>query len=382
MTKKLYDYDAYTKEFDATVLSCEKDSNSFKVILDQTLFFPEEGGQTPDRGKINGIDVLDVQISKDGVITHTLANELPEGESVHGQIDWNHRFSNMQQHTGEHIFSGLVNSTFGYNNVGFHLSDNIVTMDYNGVLTEKDVADLEYRANRVIASNIPVDCRYPSRDELSQLNYRSKIEIDGAVRIVTIPGVDICACCAPHVHYTAEVGILKIISLQNYKSGVRLSLLCGLRAFNDYTNKHNSIMDACHLLSSKPDELVDFVNKNLSAIGELKGELSDAKRLLLNNEIAKIDSSAENVILFVEGMDTNLIRNTVNEEMASHSGFIIIFNGNDESGYNYIAGSKNIDVREIGNLLREKLNAKGGGKENMIQGSVPATKDAIIKTLN
>lgn len=382
MTNKLYDSDAYLKEFDATVISCQKTESGFNVVLDQTLFFPEEGGQTPDKGTINGINVLDVQISKDGVITHTLADKISEGESVHGKIDWSHRFSNMQQHTGEHIFSGLVNSTFGYNNVGFHLSDNIVTMDYDGVLTEKDVAELEYRANLIIASNIPVDCRYPEKDELANLNYRSKIELEGDVRIITIPGVDTCACCAPHVRSTAEVGILKIISLQNYKGGVRLSLLCGLRAFNDYTNKHNSIMEACHLLSSKPDELVDFVNKNLHTIGELKGELSDAKRILLKNELTKIDADKENIILFVEGMDTNLIRNTVNEEMNSRSGFVIIFNGNNENGYNYIAGSKNLDVREIGNLLREKLNAKGGGKENMIQGSVPATKDAITEILS
>ena len=233
MTEKLYDQDAYAVEFDAKVLSCEayhdKDESGYHVVLDRTLFFPEEGGQSPDKGTINGIEVTDVQIKKD-VVTHSLKEPLAVDENVHGKIDWTHRFNNMQQHSGEHIFSGIVHSRFGYDNVGFHLSDNIVTMDFNGVLTADEVKEIETAVNDVIVKNLPVEITYPAKEELAALDYRSKIEIEGQVRIVTIPGVDVCACCAPHVKRTGEIGTLNVQSLSNYKGGVRISILSGFRA--------------------------------------------------------------------------------------------------------------------------------------------------------
>ena len=217
-TKKLYDLDAYGTEFEAKVLTCEevkkKDTTGYAVTLDQTLFFPEEGGQSPDQGTINGISVLDVQIKKD-VIIHTLAAPVEVGSTVKGKIDWKHRFYNMQQHSGEHIFSGLVHSRFGYENVGFHLSDQTVTMDFNGVLSEADVAEVEYAVNEAIIKNIPIEVTFPTKEELETLDYRSKIEIEGQVRIVKIPGYDVCACCAPHVKRTGEIGMLKVLNVQS-----------------------------------------------------------------------------------------------------------------------------------------------------------------------
>ena len=170
-TIKLYDQSAYDTEFDAVVVSCEKvESKSgvtYQVVLDQTLFFPEEGGQTPDTGTLSGIEVKDVQVKND-IITHTLGEALEVGMKVHGEIDWKHRFNNMQQHSGEHIFSGLVHGKYGYDNVGFHLSDSVVTMDFNGVLTEHQVAEIEYEANQVIVSNRPIKVSFPSKKELSK----------------------------------------------------------------------------------------------------------------------------------------------------------------------------------------------------------------------
>lgn len=240
MTKKLYDLDAYATEFDATVISCEKAEENgaavYYVVLDQTLFFPEEGGQSPDKGTLGECNVMDVQIKGD-VITHTLDAPLKPGAAVHGILNWSHRFYNMQQHSGEHIFSGIVHKKFGYDNVGFHLSDAIVTMDFNGILTEQDAAEVEYEVNEVIVKNLPVQVTFPSREELAVLDYRSKIEIEGQVRIVTIPGVDVCACCAPHVRQTGEIGMLKVMSVQNHRGGVRISMLCGFRALEAFRQK-------------------------------------------------------------------------------------------------------------------------------------------------
>lgn len=384
MTKKLYDLDAYQKEFDAEVISCEerkeKKETVYQVILNQTLFFPEEGGQSPDKGTIEGVNVLDVQIKKD-VITHTLEQPLEVGTKVHGIIDWKHRFNNMQQHSGEHIFSGLIHSKFGFNNAGFHLSDNIVTMDFDGVLTAEDVEDIEYRVNEVIAENLPVEVTFPSKEELAVLDYRSKIEIEGQVRIVTIPGVDVCACCAPHVRHTGEIGMLKVMSLSNYKGGVRISILCGFRALLAFRQKSEIISAISGSLSANQELLPDLVEKLKNSNQDLKYRLAEAKQKLMAGKLAEIPKEQEDVILFETDIETPVMRNVVNELTAVHKGICGIFVGTKEEGYNFIIGSSTKDCREIAALLRERTGARGGGSAAMIQGSVKAEEQELINLL-
>lgn len=384
MTKKLYDLDAYAIEFDAIVVSCEKIEDEagkrYAVVLEETLFFPEEGGQSPDKGTINGIKVLDVQIKED-VIIHTLEQPAAAGERVHGVIDWNHRFSNMQQHSGEHIFSGLVHTRFGYDNVGFHLSDNIVTMDFNGILSPEDAAEIEYAVNEVIIKNIPVEVSFPTKEELAELSYRSKIEIEGQVRIITIPGVDTCACCAPHVKRTGEIGMLKVMTLQNYKGGVRISMLCGFRALNAFREKAAVVNAISNTLTSNQEMLPDLVEKMKKSNQDLKYQLAEAKQKLIAVKMAEIPAEQKDVLLFESGLETPVVRNAVNELVASHEGVCGIFVGNEEEGYNFILGSSCIDCREVAALLREKVNARGGGSARMIQGSVKAAEQELRNLL-
>lgn len=384
-TKKLYDLDAYAIEFDATVLSCEvvktEEQIMYQVILDQTLFFPEEGGQSPDKGTMNLIPVIDVQI-KDDVILHMLEAPLEVGVEVHGCIDWKHRFNNMQQHSGEHIFSGLVNKKFGYDNVGFHLSDQIVTMDFNGVLTAEEASEIEYAANEVIINNLPVQVTFPSKEELSDLNYRSKIEIDGQVRIVTIAGVDVCACCAPHVRRTGEIGMLKILSMQNYKGGVRISILCGLRALEEYRKKTDILSVLTSSLSANQDSLIEAVDKLKNVNQSLKVEVAVAKRECMEAKLKGIPKDQVDVYLFEDNLDAQVMRNAVNQLVTEHSGICGIFAGDDEEGYRYIIGSSTEDARTIATILREKLGAKGGGSAAMVQGSVVAKKEMILELIS
>lgn len=384
MTKKLYDLDAYQREFEAEVISCEerkeKDGTVYEVILNQTLFFPEEGGQSPDKGTIEEVKVLDVQIKKD-VIVHTLEHPLEAGAKVHGVIDWQHRFSNMQQHSGEHIFSGLVHSKFGFNNVGFHLSDNIVTMDFDGVMSAEDVADIEYRANEVIVENLPVEVTFPAKEELAVLDYRSKIEIEGQVRIVTIPGVDVCACCAPHVRHTGEIGMLKVMSLSNYKGGVRISILCGFRALLAFRQKAEIISAISGSLSANQELLPELVEKLKNSNQDLKYRLAGAKQKLMEGKLAEIPKEQEHVVLFETDIETQVMRNVVNELMAVHSGICGMFVGTEEEGYQFIIGSSTRDCREIAALLREKAGARGGGSAAMIQGSVKAEERELMELL-
>ena len=388
-TRKLYDIDAYATEFEAIVLSCEEveavDSDGaacvrYKVVLDQTLFFPEEGGQTPDKGTIGDADVADVQIKED-VILHYVTKSLQQNDCVTGKIDWKHRFYNMQQHSGEHLFSGLAYKWHGLNNVGFHLSNQIVTMDFDGALTEEQIKEMEWAVNEAIVANAEVKTYYPSKEELAELEYRSKKEIEGALRIVEIEGYDMCACCAPHVKRTGEIGSFKIQSVQKYKGGVRISFLCGFRALEEYRKKAEIISDLTGILTTNQDNISDHVRKMKDQIFKLKSELSNAKKALMEGKIAEIPVEQKDVILFEQDLDTSDIRNTVNKLMEVHEGICGVFVGEDSEGYNFIIGSKTVDCREVANTLREELNARGGGKTQMIQGSLTAGEDEIKRVL-
>ena len=217
-TVRLYENNSYIKTFDAVVLSCEEKDGAYFIVLNQTSFFPEGGGQYADKGTIGEATVLDVQI-KDEIITHKIDKPINVGESVTCKIDWDTRFSRMQHHTGEHIVSGVIHNIYGYNNVGFHLNDHIVTLDTDGPLNEQDIAKIELEVNKVIYANKKINVIYPSASELSNYDYRSKLDITENVRLVEIEGVDLCACCAPHVAQTGEIGIIKIISFIPYKKG-------------------------------------------------------------------------------------------------------------------------------------------------------------------
>lgn len=388
-TIKLYDQDAYNTVFDAAVVCVEsvedgeyKGAN--KVFLDKTLFFPEEGGQEADFGTLNGLEVLDVQIEKrDGceLIFHVVKGDLKEGDSVHGIIDWNHRFDQMQQHSGEHIFSGTVHNKYGYDNVGFHLSRQVVTMDFNGPLDDDQVLDIERTVNEIIVNNLEIQVSWPSKEELDALEYRSKKELDGDVRIVTIPGVDVCACCAPHVRRTGEIGFLKVLSRQNYKGGVRVTIECGLRALKTLDSEHTLIQNLAGSLTTSVENVPGQVEKLRDELYEVKGSLQKAKAELISYKLKEIPDDQKNVTVFVEDMDNKSIQNAINELTSTHKGFCSFF-VKTENGYRFVCGIAEGDARLVAGALREKFGAKGGGSEKMVQGSLSgASEDEIRKAI-
>lgn len=276
-TEKLYEADAYLGEFTASVEKCVSEAGIFKVALNQTAFYPEGGGQPADCGTLGNTRVLDVQ-EIDGTIWHTVTGPLEPGTKVVGKLDFQRRFSNMQNHTGEHIVSGLVAREYGYHNVGFHMGSEAVTVDFDGILTKEQLYELELQANGAVLQNAPVIVSYPSREELETMEYRSKKEIEGQVRLVTVEGYDCCACCGTHVASTGEIRLIKLLGVQKYKGGVRVSMLCGERAFRDYQVKHENIVGTAQLLSVKPEEAGDAVVRLKQKNIELKKELKQLKK--------------------------------------------------------------------------------------------------------
>ncbi len=378
MTEKLYYRDCYISEFTADVLSCVQENDYYKVELDETAFFAEGGGQYGDIGWIDDVTVFDTK-EKDGIVYHYTKEPIEVGKRVKGLLDWETRFDRMQQHTGEHIISGLVCGRFGYDNVGFHLADDYCTMDFNGPITVEQLKEIEEQANRVVFANEKINILYPSKDELAGMDYRSKIEIEGQVRLIEIPEVDLCACCAPHLSTTGEIGLIKLVQMDNYKGGQRIYMLSGMRALRDYEMKDRNTKEISALLCAKDVEIVDAVEHQKQDQAALKSEIAALKQKLLVMKAESTDVSGEAVTVFDEDLSKNEPRDLMNLLIEKGAKVCAVFAGNDEDGYRYVIGSQTEDVRPISKALNEAFQGRGGGKPVMVQGSLNGRKEDIEK---
>lgn len=375
MTVKLYENDAYIKEFDATVLSCEECKDGYLLELDKTAFFPEGGGQQADTGFINDAKVTDVQI-KNEVITHKVDRAFTAGETVTGKIDWDVRFPRMQGHTGEHLVSGIIHTMFGYDNLGFHMSEKTMTLDPSGILTDEDIKEIERKANIAVYENREVSAFYPDPSLLDTLDYRSKLDLKEGVRLVNIDGYDTCACCAPHVSRTGEIGLIKIIDYIQYKGGMRLTMVCGINAFEDYSKLHDDNKAMMHLLSASRDKTLEFVTRDHEVIGTQKAEINR-----LNAELSKanldIVTLGSTLCGFTKNASFDDMRTLVNDNL--EKALTVAFFSEGENGdFSYIISSSTLDVRNTVKSLNEKFSGKGGGRPNYAQGKIVADKASII----
>lgn len=374
-TIKLYENDSYIKNFTATVIDCEEKDGAFLVVLDKTAFFPEGGGQGADKGVIGGIEVLDVQI-KDDIIYHKVEKSLEIGSTVDCNIDWDTRFSRMQNHTGEHIVSGVIHRTFGYNNVGFHMNDTLVTFDVDGPLNDEQIRQVELKANQAIYANNSIKAIYPTPEELPDYDYRSKLDITEGVRLIEIEDTDLCACCAPHVARTGEVGIIKIVSYIPYKKGTRIEMLCGALALNDYINVHNANKQIMNMLSAKRFETpvaVERIQTELSSVRAENKKLSGELAMLKMEKHIKDNK----VCVFIDGASYDELRNCSNVLIEEHE-FCYLFSNTDENNYIYVVSSKENSVRDLVQNLNKTFNGKGGGRDTYAQGKIVATKEEIL----
>ena len=376
-TKRLYFENAYIKEIDARVLSCEEGKNGYEIVLDETAFFPEGGGQPADQGYLEDGEVTDVRDKKDYVL-HICTKYLEPGTMVHGKLDWNRRFLHMQQHSGEHILSGIIHRTHGYDNIGFHMGKDFVTVDFSGLLTEDEIAEAEKMANTVVFADERILAEYPGKEELEKLEYRSKKELDGDIRIVTVPGADVCACCGTHVKRTGEIGPIKVTSSEHYKSGIRLTLQIGWMALGDYDRKQRNVKAVSNLLSAKPEEIGEAVQKQLEQMQELKQENITLKQRIFDMLLKETPEGQEKAVLFEKGLNSVEVRRLA-DMLSSRAGLAAVFSGSDSEGYKYVVCSVDKDVAALGKLMNQELNGRGGGKNPMIQGSVQAEERMIRK---
>lgn len=403
-TKKLYDEDAYCREFRARVLSCKRlPDGSRNLILDQSAFFPEAGGQSCDTGWVWQEGASPLRVSQvrlqDGILIHTVVEKADPGDEgevapghegqvfqagteVFAKLDFEARYDKMQQHTGEHIFSGLVNRRYGYHNVGFHLGDDEVTMDFDGRLEEEEIRELEETANRIIRQNLPVTASFPSAEEQKQLTWRSKKEIDSeSLRLVTIPGVDVCACCAPHVKRTGEVNLLKVESFQNYKKGTRIFLCCGERAYHLFQKEHRMVRALAQECTTSYENLPDRFHQMQQEIWQWKLRASKQMEELLSYRIQELPEGGENLVLFLkEGEEEgSLLRKASNQLMQKGAVLCAVFSRKAEGGFSFVIGSPQNKADECLQKMKDMFAVRGGGSPEMVQGSVQDTTEQELE---
>ena len=372
--KKLFYDDCHLTAFSATVTGCEKSEKGYLVTLDATAFYPEGGGQACDIGTLGGVNVLDVQ-EKDDKILHLCDGALTVGETVGGQIDWNRRFDLMQQHTGEHILSGLINARFGYHNTGFHVGADVMEVDFDGPISAEELAALEQKANEAIWKNVPVKCWIPTPEELETVTYRTKRPLPWPVRIVQVGDVDSCACCGIHVAHTGEVGMIKILSCSGLRGGVRLEMVCGGRAYRYMTAIFDQNRLVSQTFSAKIMETGEAAQKMQEALNREKQRCGELYTKVFR-AIADSYAGAHNIVHFEPGLGSAQVRELATCISQVITGYAAVFS-ETPAGYAYCLASKETDLRELGKKMTGELNGRGGGKPNFQQGSVAAAKEAI-----
>ncbi len=378
--ERLYEANSFLTSFDAVVESCVQGKKGYDIILNQTAFYPEGGGQPYDTGTLGGVRVLEVH-NRDGRVVHTCDGPLEAGSAVSGEIDWERRFDLMQQHSGEHIVSGMAHAKWGCDNVGFHLGSDVVTIDLNVLLTPEQLQELEADANRYLWEDHPIEIAYPSPQELEIIDYRSKKELTGQVRIVTFPGADCCACCGTHVRSSGQVGLVKLLSMEKFREGVRIQLVCGGRALGYFSALQGQNAQVSHLLSAKVFETGAAVERLMEETAALKARCAAMEDAAFAR-LAEEHRGKGDVLLFEEGLSPDSLRRLCDAVLHTCAGRCACFSGTEETGYKYAIGQLDGQLRELTKQLNQALHGRGGGKPDFVQGSVQASQAEICAFFN
>ena len=374
-TRKLYYEDSHVQTFSATALSCRQTDKGWEVILDATAFYPEGGGQAADTGFLNGIRVKDTREQGETVV-HFCEAPLEAGSIVEGIIDWEPRFRRMQQHSGEHIVSGIINRRYGYHNVGFHMGSDIITIDFDGVIPAEDLASIEAEANGAVWSNLAVKCWYPSEEELPNVFYRTKRALPWPVRIVQVPGFDSCACCGTHVCSTGEIGLIKLFSVIGFRGGTRMEMACGSSALKLLNNAYEQNRQVSQAFSAKIEETGAAARRMNEVEAGLKYRIVGLEKRIFTG-IAHSYAGKGDVLHFEEDLDNTAVRDLADAIAEECGGTAAVFSGSDEAGFAFCLVTRNGDLRQLGKEMTKALNGRGGGKPVFQQGRVQSARAEI-----
>lgn len=376
MTEKIYFADSHVFRFSARVISCREHEGGYALCLDRTAFFPEGGGQPADTGYIGDVRVGDVQ-EINGEILHFTDAPLASGAELSCSVDKEPRLRRMQNHSGEHIFSGITHSLYGLNNVGFHMGEGRMTIDFDGELDLEQLKRIETLANEAVRDNIHVETCFPTAEELAGLEYRSKLELSGDVRIVRIGSIDCCACCAPHVKRTGEIGCIKLLDAQRHRGGIRIELVCGMDALDVFRRRHDSVCAVSAMLSARREEVAPALNRLMEEQERLKERIGAISLELARLRAGAFPPTEGNICCFENSLQGAALRELANLLADRCTGYAAVFSGSDEEGYEYIIVSRHLDLRAAAKSINSAINGRGGGKPELISGRAVASKAEI-----
>lgn len=374
-TKKLFYEDSHCSSFQARVLTCDSTQKGYEVVLDATAFYPEGGGQAADTGFLSGVRVLDTR-ERGGSVVHLCERPLEPGRTVEGRIDWDSRFARMQQHSGEHIVSGIIHRRWGYHNTGFHMGADVTTIDFDGAIPEEALAEIEAEANGAVWANQALRIWYPSKEELPTVNYRTKKQLPWPVRIVEVPGYDCCACCGTHVAATGEIGIIKLFSAVNFRGGTRIEMACGSQAMKILNETYTQNKLVSQAFSAKIFETGAAAQRMNEQLAALKFQLTGLQRRLFSQTAAGY-ANAGNVLCFEVGLDGTGLRELADAIARVCGGWTAVFSGSEDDGYGFCLAAKEGDLRPMCKEMTAALHGRGGGKPAFQQGRVLAKKEEI-----
>lgn len=377
MTQKLYYEDCHLTRFQAKVTGCELCDKGYEIMLDATAFYPEGGGQACDLGMLGTARVLDVRERGEGIV-HLCDGPLETGSTVEGIIDYERRFDLMQQHTGEHIVSGIIHRRYGYHNVGFHMGSEMIEIDFDGVVPAEDLRLIEEEANSALWQNLSIRCWYPSEEELPTVFYRTKRALPWPVRIVQVPGFDSCACCGVHVGTTGEVGLIKLFTVVPLRGGCRIEMSCGKRALTLLNRAFDQNRQVSQAFSAQWQETGEAARKMNEALAKEKFRASQLQKRIFENT-AKTYEGCEAVLHFeqdLEPVEVRLLADAIGQVCCGRAA---VFSGGDEVGYAYAMVDHREDLRAFGKEMTTALRGRGGGKPNFQQGRVSASRVEIEK---
>jgi len=374
-TRKLYYEDSHLCSFSARVLTCQQTEKGYEVTLNATAFYPEGGGQAADTGFLNGVRVLDTR-ERGETVVHLCEAALEAGSTVEGVIDWEPRFHRMQQHSGEHIVSGIVGRRYGYHNVGFHMGTDIITIDFDGVIPAEDLASIEAEANGAVWQNLQVKCWYPGEEELPNVFYRTKRALPWPVRIVQVPGFDSCACCGTHVKATGEIGLIKLFTVMGFRGGTRMEMACGASALKLLNEAYEQNRQVSQAFSAKIEETGAAARRMNEVEAGLKYRIVGLEKRIFTG-IAHSYAGRGNVVHFEENLDNTAVRDLADAIAGTCGGTAAVFSGSDEAGYAFCLVTREGDLRTLGREMTRALNGRGGGKPGFQQGRVNAAREAI-----
>ena len=374
-TRKLYYEDSHMTTFEAEVLSCEARGEAFAVVLSATAFYPEGGGQAADTGVLGNVRVLATREEGETVV-HLCDGALEAGATVTGTIDWEKRFLRMQQHSGEHIVSGIINRRFGLHNTGFHMGNESITIDFDGVVPAEELPSIEAEANSAVWGNIPVKCWYPSEEELPGVFYRTKKALPWPVRIVQVPGFDSCACCGTHVKMTGEIGLIKLFSVVPFRGGTRMEMACGAQALDALNRTYEQNKQVSQAFSAKIWETGAAARRMNETLAQQKYRLTGLEMRIFRT-IAAGYAGQGDILHFEESLDSTGVRELADAIAEKCGGVAAVFSGSDAEGYAFCLVAREGDLRQRGRDMVKALNGRGGGKPNCQQGRVQAAKAEI-----